>query len=120
MCFDYQNGVTNEEEDLMFASELELFSIGIISLPLETLEIVVINTVQTENNTKTINDKAKPSCNFKSSVEIVLENKPKVNLEDKVYLKTYYHHTLGQVQIEKMPTKIQVQELQIASWTLTK
>jgi hypothetical protein len=31
LCFDYQNGITNEEEDMMFVSELELFSIGTIS-----------------------------------------------------------------------------------------
>ncbi len=28
LCFDYHNGIT-EEEDLMFVSELELFSIGV-------------------------------------------------------------------------------------------
>jgi hypothetical protein len=44
LFFDYQNGIINEEEDLMFTSEPELFSIGIISLPLETLEIMVVST----------------------------------------------------------------------------
>jgi hypothetical protein len=29
----------------MFASELELFSIGTISLPLKTLEIVIVNII---------------------------------------------------------------------------
>jgi hypothetical protein len=33
LCFDYQNGNIDEEEDLI--SELELFSIGIVNLPLE-------------------------------------------------------------------------------------
>jgi len=37
LCFDYQNGITNEEKDLMFASELELFSIATISLPLKKI-----------------------------------------------------------------------------------
>jgi hypothetical protein len=31
----------------MFANELELFSISTISFPLETLEIVVVSTIQT-------------------------------------------------------------------------
>jgi hypothetical protein len=44
LFFDYQNGIINVEEDLMFTSEHELFSIGIISLPLETLEIMVVST----------------------------------------------------------------------------
>jgi hypothetical protein len=35
----------DEEEDLMFASELELFSIGIIIFQLETLEIVVVSII---------------------------------------------------------------------------
>jgi hypothetical protein len=46
LCFDYQNGITNEEEDMMFANELELFSIGTITFPLETLEIMVVTTTQ--------------------------------------------------------------------------
>jgi hypothetical protein len=33
LCFDYHNGIIDEEEDLMFANEPELFSIGTISLP---------------------------------------------------------------------------------------
>jgi hypothetical protein len=34
LCFDYQNGITNDEEYLMFINELDFFSIGTISLPL--------------------------------------------------------------------------------------
>jgi hypothetical protein len=45
LCFDYQNGITNEEEDLTFVSEFELFSISIINLPLDTMDIVVVNTM---------------------------------------------------------------------------
>ncbi len=37
-----------------------------------------------------------------------------------MYPETYYHHTLSQVQINEIPMNIQIQELQIASWTLTK
>jgi hypothetical protein len=43
--FDYYNGIIDEEEDMMFTNELELFFIVTISLPLETLEIVVINII---------------------------------------------------------------------------
>ncbi len=32
LCYNYQNGITNEEEDIMFATKLELFSIGTINL----------------------------------------------------------------------------------------
>jgi hypothetical protein len=33
LCFDYQNDSTNDEKYMMFTSEPEFFSIGIISLP---------------------------------------------------------------------------------------
>jgi hypothetical protein len=31
LCYDYQNGITYEEEDIIFAIEPELFSIGTIN-----------------------------------------------------------------------------------------
>jgi len=33
LCYNYQNGITDEEEDINFATKLKLFSIGTISLP---------------------------------------------------------------------------------------
>jgi len=33
LCYDYQNDITNEEEYIVFATKLELFSIGKINLP---------------------------------------------------------------------------------------
>jgi hypothetical protein len=45
LCFDYQNGITNEEEDLLFANEPKVFSIKTINLLLDNLDIVVINSV---------------------------------------------------------------------------
>jgi hypothetical protein len=32
LCYNYYNGITNEEEDIIFAIKPKLFSIGIISL----------------------------------------------------------------------------------------
>ncbi len=37
LCYHYQNGIIDEEEDIIFALEPELFSIGTISL-LETIQ----------------------------------------------------------------------------------
>ncbi len=37
LCYDYQNDITNEEEDIIFVTELLLFSIGIINL-FETIQ----------------------------------------------------------------------------------
>jgi hypothetical protein len=33
LCYDYQNGITDEEEDIIFTIEPKLFSIRIINLP---------------------------------------------------------------------------------------
>lgn len=46
---------------MMFANELELFSIGTISLSLKTLEIVVVNITQIKRIIETTNSRAKPS-----------------------------------------------------------
>jgi hypothetical protein len=32
LCYNYQNGITNEEKDIIFATQLKLFLIGIINL----------------------------------------------------------------------------------------
>jgi glutamine cyclotransferase len=50
---------------------------------------------------------------------IELYVRPKTSLEDKVYLKTYYHHSQFNIEMDETPTKIQVHILQIACWTLT-
>jgi hypothetical protein len=106
LCFDYQNGIIDEEEDLMFVNEPKLFSIGTINLPLETLDIVVVNIIQPKIITKTIDFKVEPSCNFRSSAKTTLDKRPQVSLEDKVYLETYYHHTPCQVQIDETLAKV--------------
>ncbi len=38
---------------------------------------------------------------------------PKVGLEDKMYLETYYIHQLRSVVVDETPTKIKAHELQI-------
>jgi hypothetical protein len=39
LCYNYQNGITNEEKDIIFATKPKLFSIGTISLP-ETIKFM--------------------------------------------------------------------------------
>jgi len=59
---------------------IELFSIGTISLPLETLKTVVVSIVQTKKNIETIDAIAEPSCNSRNNVETILDNKLEVSL----------------------------------------
>jgi hypothetical protein len=35
--------------------------------------------------------------------------KPEISLENKVYPKTYYHHSQANIEVDETPTKIQVQ-----------
>jgi len=48
LCYDYQNRITNEEEDVIFTIKPELFSIGIINL-LETIQTMKTTYVQIIN-----------------------------------------------------------------------
>jgi hypothetical protein len=96
-CFEYQSGITNEEEDLMFVSEPELFSIGTINLTLNTVSVVVINIMQIG---RTI-DIADPIIEFilihGGSTETIVDKEPRTSLKNKVYLEIYYHHKPSQV-----------------------
>jgi hypothetical protein len=44
LCSDYQNGIIDVEEDIIFATEPKLFSIGTINLP-ETIQSMKITDV---------------------------------------------------------------------------
>jgi hypothetical protein len=49
LCYDYQNGIIDEEEDIIFATKLELFSIGTIILPkiiqsMKTTDVEIMDT----------------------------------------------------------------------------
>ncbi len=89
----------------MFVSEHDLFSIGTINMPLEILEIVVVNIIQTKRTSFTY-ARAQPFCNFKSNAKITFNKKHEVNVKDKEYPETYYHHTPHQVQVDETPMKV--------------
>ncbi len=53
MCYDYQNGIIDEKEDIIFATKPDLFSIGTISL-LEIIQSMkTINVGIMDTNVKT-------------------------------------------------------------------
>jgi hypothetical protein len=76
--------------------ELELFSISTISLHLDVVSIVIINTIQID---KTINfaNPIETTLIHKVSSKIIFSKKLEVAFEDKVYPKTYYHRRSNQV-----------------------
>jgi hypothetical protein len=45
LCYNYQNGITNEEENIIFTIEPKLFSIGTINLP-KTIQSIKTTDVE--------------------------------------------------------------------------
>ncbi len=60
----------------MFASEFELFSIGTINLPLDAMNVVIINTIQIERITNTIDFVIEIRVNHRGSLDIVVKRQP--------------------------------------------
>jgi len=120
LCYNYQNGTIDEEEDIIIAIGPKLFSIGIISLPksiqsMKTLDVEIMDT-----NVKTSISQQEFGV---QSIEKKIDNnkyEPKIVLEDKVYLNMYYNHQLGNVTADETLAKIKEHELEIVGWTLTK
>jgi hypothetical protein len=57
LCYDYQNGITNEEQDIMFVIEPKLFSTWTISLPkiiqfAKTIDVEIMNISDKTSNSK--------------------------------------------------------------------
>jgi len=49
VCYDLMQGLTYEEEDLIFETEPELLSIGTITFSEETLSLLNIGVLEIEN-----------------------------------------------------------------------
>ncbi len=75
----------------MFISELELFSIGTISLPLKPVNLVIVNTIQIEKTTKSsyFGIILNIEINHKVAPQIIINKELEIALEDEVYPKTY-------------------------------
>jgi hypothetical protein len=110
LCYNYQNGIIDEEEDIIFAIEPRLFSIGIISLfeTIQSMKTIVVEFMDNYGETSTSN------LNFgvQNIEKKIIGNKyePKVALKDKVYSETYYNHQRGSVIVDETPTKIKAHE----------
>ncbi len=84
LCYKYQNGMI-DEEDIIFAIELQLFSIGTINL-LETIQYVKITDVEImDTNVKTII--LEQELEVHSTKKNIVSNRYEleVTLEDNVY-----------------------------------
>jgi len=107
-------GLIDEEKDLIFEIEPELFSIGTITLLEKIVSLLSVGVSKIRSIEESIS-KQRTSNQIATKVvpsTMKLEDfyvKPKVSLEDKVYPKTYYHHSQDDIQVDETTTKIQVQ-----------
>ncbi len=123
--YDLVEGLIDEEENLIFETKPKLFSIRTIIISDETISLLSIGVLEIRISTEykleqgTLDQrtlKVVPSTIKPEDFYVKLE----ISLENKVYPKIYYYHTHDDIEVDETPTKIHVQNLQIASWTLTK
>ncbi len=92
MCYNYQNGIINEEKDIIFATKPKLFSIGIINFPktIQSMKSIAMEIMDTSGKTSILKLNFGVHSIKKKTIGKTYE--PKVILEDKVYLEIYYNH----------------------------
>ncbi len=111
LWYDYQNGITNEEEDIILATKSKLFSIRAIGLPktiqfVKTIDVEIMDTNGKTSTSKLnygVHNTEKKSTSNKYELEIALK--------DKVYSKTYYNHQPRTLAVDETLTKVKAQEL---------
>jgi hypothetical protein len=109
-------GLTNEEEDIIFETKLKLFSIGIITLLEKTILSLSVRVSKIKSTEKSNLEQKTSNQTVAKLVPSIVKSenfcvKLEVSLENKVYPKTYYHHSQDDIQVDKTPMKIQVQNL---------
>jgi hypothetical protein len=118
-CYDYQNGITYEKEDIIFVIELKLFSIRTINLHDTILSMKPIDAEVMDGSVKISNSKLKLKLHIIKQNIIGNKYQPKAILKDKVYLEMYYSHQQGSIVADETLAKIKAHELQIIGWTLS-
>jgi hypothetical protein len=122
ICYDLMEGIIDEEEDLIFETNIELLSIGIIIILDERVPLLNVGVTKIRINAESELEQGIP---YQRTTKVVASTtktiefyvKPKTSLEDKVYPKTYYHHNQVDIEVDGTLAKIQKKNLQIASWT---
>jgi hypothetical protein len=126
VCYDFQFGISNKEEDLMFATKLGLFSIG---------TIVVLTLIWSNQPTKLITSTClnllehvyvhvEPMSilpiSFNTHVELVFVLHVKIDIPLDTFkqhlLENFFQLEVEEMEIDKTPTWIIVQNLCIARW----
>ncbi len=104
--YDMMEGLTNEEEDLIFEIKPELFSINIINILDEKISLLNVGVTKIRINGEF---EPKQGISYQKVTKTIKFNVTlETSLENKVYPKTYYHHNQTDIEVDETSTKIQV------------
>jgi hypothetical protein len=115
VCYVFHFGIFNDEKDVMFATKLDLFSIGTITIPIHIKHVL------------------KPVC-IPNIIKAKLILKQLITLVDVLVMKLtipldiikqhltkiFFHLEVGKIIIDETLARKQVQDLAIASWIVIK
>jgi hypothetical protein len=127
LCYDFINGVTNEEEDMLLVAKLDLFTIGTINL-LKLKVLVVMCDAKTNIDAK-IDTNAKIDINEKTSTDakidtnVEIDTNTKIGIDLKISIDKpifYFPHPPEEISVDTTPTWIKMQDMKMAKWNLAK
>jgi hypothetical protein len=109
-------GLTNEEEDMIFETNSKLFSIGTIVISNEIVSLLSVRVIKIRiNGNSTPEQRLLDQGAIEAMVSTIKTKKFNVSsetsLQNKVYLETYYHHNQVDIKVDETLTKIQVHNL---------
>jgi hypothetical protein len=119
-------GIFDEEEDLMFAIKLGLFSIGTIILPtlvwsnqpIKLITLAGLNLVEQAINP--IEPVSEPPSSSNIHAKPIFIQCVKIFIPHDIFqqhlLKTFFQPEIGEMEIDETPTQIRIQNLCITRW----
>jgi hypothetical protein len=115
VCYDFHFKILDEKEDVMFATKLDLFSIGTIKVPTHIKLISKPVHIPNLNIANLV---------LKKLVELVcvlvINLAIPLNIIKQHLPKMLFHLEVGEMIVDETFFQEQVQDLTIASWTITK
>jgi hypothetical protein len=112
ICYDFHSGIS--DEDLMFAIELGLFSIGTIVVPTSIWSNQPVKLI-TSTGLNLVEHVFKPSILSNIFIKSILVRPIKIDIP----FNTFFQPEVRKMEIDETPTRIKVQNLRIAGWTIT-
>jgi hypothetical protein len=130
VCYDFHFGISNKEEDLIFATKPGLFSIGTIVVltfvwsnqPAKLITLTCLNSIEYVYVHVELMSILPISFNIHVKPIFVLPIKINIPLHTfkQHLLKSFFQLEVEEMEIDETPTHIRVQNLHIVGWIVTK